>query len=88
MRWQAIDERDYWDGLTNGKILTRAAGVVCPMAWLLLADGTDASPDTGEWAAVVLTTSGPTASPGRATSRRLPSFHTARGGRGHRGMPW
>jgi hypothetical protein len=68
MGWQAIDERGYWDGLTNGNVVARAAGVICPMAGMLLADGTDASPDT--------------------TSRRLPSFHTARGGRGHRVMPW
>jgi hypothetical protein len=48
MGWQAIDERGYWDGLTNGNVVTRAAVVICPMARLLLADGTDASPDTGE----------------------------------------
>jgi hypothetical protein len=58
MDWQAIDERGYWDGLTNETVVTRAAGVICPMARLLLADGTDASPDTGEWAAVVCTITG------------------------------
>jgi hypothetical protein len=52
MVWQAIDERGYWDGLTNGNVVARAAGVICPTAWVLLADGTDASPDSGEWAAV------------------------------------
>jgi hypothetical protein len=51
MGWQAMDERDSWDGLTNGNVVARAAGVICPMAWMLLADGTDASPNTGEWAA-------------------------------------
>jgi hypothetical protein len=51
MGWQAMDARDYWDGLTNGSVVAPAAGEICPMAWMLLADGTDASPDTGEWAA-------------------------------------
>jgi hypothetical protein len=45
--WQAIDERGNWDGLTNGNVVARAAGVICPTAWMLLADGTDASPDSG-----------------------------------------
>jgi hypothetical protein len=52
MGWQAIDERGSWDGLTNETVVTRAAGVICPMARLLLADGTNASRDTGEWAVV------------------------------------
>jgi hypothetical protein len=64
MVWQAIDERGYWDGLTNGNVVARAAVGICPMAWMLLADRTDASPDSGEWAA-------------GATSCRLPSFTRA-----------
>jgi hypothetical protein len=40
--WEAIDERGYRHGLTNGNVVAWAAGVICPMARILLANGTDA----------------------------------------------
>jgi hypothetical protein len=72
MGWQAMDERDSWDGLTNGNVVARAAGVICPMAWMLLTDGTDASPDIGEWAARGLSR--------RAEGRRRQSDRSSRRG--------
>jgi hypothetical protein len=56
--WEAIDERGYRHGLTNGNVVAWAAGVICPMARMLLADGTDASPDTDEGTDHDMTTTG------------------------------